>query len=173
MPVVVESPDGPIPYVPSVAEVAAYIPARTKTEGGQEPGTFQPEAASEGNRTRPTAEQVEALIPGGVRKVADKVGAAICPAVDEETRAWLEGSAQDLSALATALTIELRFFPEQVGSGQSPYKELLSQWESGIVTLQEAVSERCGGGGGESVGGSGAMPVSNFPCPSGFAEEIT
>jgi hypothetical protein len=173
MPVVVESPDGPIPYVPSVDEVAAYIPARTKTAGGQELGTFQPEDASQGNRTRPTSEQVEALIPTGVRKVADKVGARICPSVDDETREWLEGSAKDLSALATALTIELRYFPEQVGSGQSPYKDLLAQWESGIVTLQEAISERCGGGGGESVGGSGPMPVSSFPCASGFAEEIT
>jgi hypothetical protein len=103
--------------------------------------------------------------------VADKVGATFPDGLDSETREWLEGSARDLSALATALTIELRYWPEQVGTGQSPYKELLAQWESAIVTLQEAVAERTGGGGGESVGGSGAMPSYGFPCPSGIGEE--
>src|SRR4051794_14425781 len=108
MPIVVTSPEGPIPYVPTVDEVAAYIPARTETVGGRKMGTFTSEKDDEKDQTDPSAEEVEALVPSGVRKVADKVGATLPDGLDEETREWLEGSARDLSALATALTIELR-----------------------------------------------------------------
>jgi hypothetical protein len=154
---------GPLNFVPTVDEVAAHIPARTKDKFGNEVGTFNGD-------TRPTAVQVQEQISKGVRKVASHIGISICEGEDPDGQQSLYDDARDLAALYVAMRIELRYFPEQVGTGRSPYAQMREDWKEGKATLIEAVSEHCGGGGGESVGGAGPMPNSNFPAPSGIGE---
>lgn len=156
---------GPLNFVPTVDEVAAHIPARTKDTDGNEVGTFTGD-------TRPTAEQVIEQIPNGVRKVASHIGLSICEGGDAEKQQSLYDDARDAAALFVATRIERRYFPEQVGSGRSPYKEMLDDYKDGIKVLIEAVAEHCGGGGGESVGGTGPLPSSSFPCPSDWAGAV-
>lgn len=155
---------GPDNYVPIVQEVANHLRARTKDQF-DERGTFTGE-------TRPTEEQVIERIPAGVRKVASHIGIKICEGIDEDTRQSLTDDARDLAALFVATRIEREYYPEQIGSGRSPYKEMVDEYNDGIKTLTEAVAEHCGGGDGASVGGSGPLPSSSFPCPSGIGEEI-
>lgn len=143
---------------PSVRDVAAHIRARTKDDQGNELGTFT-------NETRPTDDQVEELIPTGVRAIGAHIGTEICVGDSEETRAALYDDAQDLAALLVAMKIELTYYPEQVGTGRSPYPQLKELYDAGVKTLIEAVSEHCGGGDGESIGGAGAAPHYAFDGP--------
>jgi|GEM_PF-1983878 len=155
---------GPLNFVPTVDDVAAHLRARTKGKMGDEVGTFD-------GSTRPTAQQVLERIPKGVRKVATGIGLTICEGSDPDTQQSLYDDARDLAALFVATRIEREYFPEQVGTGRSPYKEMLEDFKDGMKVLLEAVSEHCGGGDGESVGGSGAMPSASFPAPSGIGSE--
>lgn len=151
-------------FTPEVDEVAAHLRARTKDDVGNEVGTFNED-------TRPTAEQVEELIPKGIRRVSSHIGVEICEGDDAKRQAALYEDAQDLAALATALRIERSYFPEQVGSDRSPYDQILEEYKEGIKTLIEAVAEHCGGGDGESIGGSAAGPDYSFPEETGVGNE--
>lgn len=153
------------PMRPTVKDVAAHLRARTKDTMGNEVGTFNDD-------TRPTAAQVEELIPKGLRRVTSHIGVTICEGDDADKQAMLYGDARDLAALATALRIEREYFPEQVGTGRSPYAEMLVEYKDSVKTLIEAVSEHCGGGDGESVGGIGPMPAYGFPEASGIGSRI-
>lgn len=155
---------GPLNFVPTVDDVATHLRARTKSKMGGEIGTFD-------GSTRPTAEQVLERTPKGVRKVASAIGLMICEGGDPETQQSLCDDARDLAALFVATRIEREYFPEQVGTGRSPYKEMLEDFKDGMKVLREAVAEHCGGGGGESVGGSGAMPSYSFPAPTCIGNE--
>lgn len=147
-------------FTPTCAEVALHMMARLEDELGNETGE---EFTDE---TNPTKRQIEALIPKGVRKVASRIGTTICEGGDPDKQRELYADARDLAALATAIRAERSYFPEQVGSERSPYKQMLDEWKEGMEALTEAVSEHCGGGDGLSVGGGAAGPVSSFPEPS-------
>lgn len=146
-------------FTPTVAEVAAHIRARTK-DSFQEVGTFNDD-------TRPTADQVEELLARGARDVASHIGVEICEGDSTDRQAELYEEAKDLAALAVALKIELSYYPEQVASNRSPYTQLKELYDEGKKTLIEAVSEHCGGGDGESVGGDldAGLPSYGFPDP--------
>lgn len=152
--------EGTDAFTPTVEEVAAYMRARLKGEFGRVE-TFNEE-------TTPTREQIEELIPQAVRKVATRIGGSICEC-DEQEDLYID--ARGLAALRTAMIAERSFFPEQVGSGRSPYPQMEDEWKEGIKVLVEAIAEHCGGGGGEAVGGEGAMPSGSFPCPSGIGTQ--
>jgi len=149
---------------PTLEEVGSHLRVRTKTRMGEEIGTFNAE-------TRPTADQVTPLLARGARAVASHIGTEICEGGDAEKQAELYGDSRDAAALKVAMRIERSYFAEQVGSGKSPYKEMLDEYKEGIKTLIEAVAEHCGGGDGESVGGAGLLPEGSFP-PAADTEQV-
>lgn len=150
---------------PNVAEVAAHLRARTK-DRFSEKGTFTDE-------TRPTKAQVEEDIPYGVRRITAKIGTEICKGDDADRQASLYEDGRDLAALATALRIERSYFPEQVGSGKSPYKEMLEEYKEAAESFVEAVADHCPGSDAADSQDAPSSPSYAFPCPSGWAEEIT
>jgi hypothetical protein len=147
---------------PTLAEVGSHIRVRTKDSNGNELGTFNAD-------TRPTDDQITPLLVKGARAIASHIGTEICEGDDEERQEELYGDAKDFAALRVAMRIERSYFAEQVGSGKSPYKEMLDEYKEGIATLIEAVAEHCSGGDGESIGGPGPMPQAGFPPASGIA----
>ncbi len=119
--------------VATVADVASWLRARTKTRGGAEAGTFNPAASPTQDQTRPNAEQVQLLIndfmptflaPFG--EVPDAPGSDI----DAYRRA-----VNRLGALGTALEVELTYFPEQVASGRSAYDQLKALYDERYRTM--------------------------------------
>lgn len=143
-------------YTPEVDAVAAHIRARTKTAGGSEAGTFNPEAIDANLRTRPTAEQVEELIGRVATRISGTIG------VDIPELHW--GAASSATALRAAMLTELTYWPEQVNTGRSTYpqlKELFDEeWEDLLTAM--GISTDAGGG---------AVPVdAGYPSYGGFPE---
>lgn len=141
-----------VAWRPSLPEVGALLPRRTKNDDGAYVNTFT-------SGTEPTGEQAESLITMATGHVASRVGETgdLCnPA--------LTSRARSMAALYAAMLIELTLFPEQVGSNRSPYPQLKDLFDDGMKALIEGVAENCGeGGGGESVGGSGTLASAAFP----------
>lgn len=144
-------------YTPDVKAVAAFLRARTKTEGGAEAGTFTPAASwqdGSGRGTRPTEEGALEEIANALGDVSGIIGVDIADQFREPARR--------VSALRAALLIELSYFPEQVATGRSPYvqlKELYDEaWENLLTSM-----------GISSDAGGGAVPVdAGFPSYGGF-----
>ncbi len=101
-------PLDPSDAVPTVAEVATLLRARTKDLNGVEVGTFT-------SGTRPTEAQVTTLITVAAAAVADEVGATDVTA--------LPAAARFVIALQTACAIEASYFPEQLKDDQSAYTQ--------------------------------------------------
>lgn len=108
---------------PTIAAVGALLHARTNVMG-QERGTFDAD-------TRPTADEVEQLIEQAVADVASRVGESI-PAgrASEATR---------LAALQTAALIEASYFPHELDSDRSAYRQYSAMYLSGITALQQSI----------------------------------
>lgn len=136
---VVEGADG---IRPTIAEVAAKLRARTKVLGGNEVGTFD---AS----TRPTADEVEALIDDALDEVLGKIKE---PAAGTK----YEGRARGLVALYAAMLIELSYFPEMVGTPKSPYDSYATLYDKRMKALiaegETGEPQGEGGAGGDSPG---------------------
>jgi hypothetical protein len=113
-------------WIPSVDQVGAQLRARTKDKTGTEVGTFT-------GTTRPTDVQVTDLIEQGVRDVARVVGEDLPPQTLED--------AKDVAVLATAMRVELSYFPEQINSGRSPYPQLKQMFDDSIKALQIEVAK--------------------------------
>lgn len=114
------------PTDPTVQEVASFIRARTKTQGADEAGTFNPQAWKEdqsGRGTRPTAEEVTALIDNFVGIFIPQWG--VVPDAPGDDPDAYRNAITRLAALGVALEVELTYFPEQVATGRSPYQQLL------------------------------------------------
>lgn len=153
-------------YTPTVEEVAAFIRARTKTQGGKEAGTFNPAANwtdGSGDGTRPTAEQVQTEIENALPKITGVVGADIPDAPGSDPDAY-RNAAERVAALRTAALIELSYWPEQVNTGRSTYpqlKEMLDEeWEQLLSDL--GISTEAGGGATPAEAG--------YPSSGGFPE---
>lgn len=142
-------------WAPEVAEVGALLRARTV---GDDPPREEVELGTFDETTRPTGEQVALLIEASAAYVATRVGSS-----DNLCEDALTASARELAALRTAMSIELSYYPEQIASNKSPYREFKELYDEGMKSLTEAVSEQCGGGGdGDAVGGTGPMPSGDF-----------
>lgn len=152
-------------FTPEPKDVAGYMGQRLQDDLGNRFEEFTAD-------TEPTLEQIEALIPKGVRRVSAKIGEEICEGGDAVKQAALYEDAKDLAALATALIAERSYFPQQIGNDRSPYAAMLEEFKESSATLVEAVAEHCGTGGGESVGSSATGPAYGFPCPSGISEAM-
>lgn len=150
-------------YTPTVADVAAILRARTKTVGGEEAGTFNPEGAPQQDRTRPTAEQVTSLINSTLGDVSASFGADI-PDAPGDDPALYRTSARKLAALAVALEVELSYFPEQVATGRSPYAQLKALYDDRSKRLLGVIFPGSGGGDGGGVAAQVPMPsAGGFP----------
>lgn len=151
--IVTESPADPIniTWRPSLGDVAALLPRRTKDSNGAQPGTFT-------ENTEPTDEQVQTIISLASGHIASRVGETgdLCTPA-------LTSRARGMTALYAAMLVELTFFAEQVGTNRSPYPQLKVLFDDGMKALVEGVAENCGeGGGGESVGGDGTLVSASF-----------
>ena len=113
-------------YAPSVDDIGALLRARTKDNTGTEVGTFNA-------NTRPTDAQVSSEIQGGLDDVAMVVGTDI----PQATFAY----AREVAKIATALRVELGYFPEQVNTGRSPYPQLKQMFDDKIKMLLTAVEK--------------------------------
>jgi hypothetical protein len=125
------SPDGTtLPAtLPGVDDVAALLRARTLDDNGDELGTFN-------DNTRPTGQAVGNLIDQAADDLAIRVGAAI--------PFELELRAKTLVAKRAAADIELSYFPQQIDSDQSAYRQLIADYLNGVDSLQKAVRRESG-----------------------------
>lgn len=144
-------------YTPTVTSVAAFLRARTKTRGGQEAGTFNPEASDDRDRTRPSAEQVAEEISNALPDISGIIG------VDIAEEHW--DLARRVASLRTALLIELTYFPEQVATGRSPYAQLKDLYDEYWGNLLSAMGlDEDGDGIPDSGGVGGGLPsYGGFP----------
>jgi hypothetical protein len=106
---------------PTIVDVAAKLRARTKTVGGDEIGTFN-------QNTRPTDDEVEALINEALDEVLGKIKTPTSGS-DYERRA------RGAVALYAAILVETSYFPEQVGSGKSAAATYEKLYDSRIKAL--------------------------------------
>jgi hypothetical protein len=117
-------------WAPSVADVGAVLRARTKDTNGNEIGTFNDD-------TRPTEDQVGELIDTAVSDIESEVGTV--PDV-------LQDAARRVSAISSALLVELSFFPEQIATGRSPYDQLKELYDARFTRLKAQIDEVNSGG---------------------------
>lgn len=137
------------PSLPSVADVARLLRARTTDSSGTEVGDFT-------TATRPTAAAVAALVTEAGRQVEMLTG----PIPGEPTS--LNVAARHVIALRTVLLIELTYWPEQVRDDRSAYTHYKELYDEGLVQLGKAVQEAGAGDVPGSVDDS-VGPVFFFP----------
>jgi Fe-S oxidoreductase len=141
-----------------VEQVAAYIPTRTKPLGGlQDEETFTAD-------TRPTATQVTLLAQQSANKVLVAVGSDLPD--------YLKDAASSVAAVLAASDVELRYFPEQLNTDQSPYDLLVAKFdkELGWLVAQIEKGTEVPGDGGEIV--TPGMPAYGFPAPGAPASGV-
>jgi hypothetical protein len=110
---------------PTIDDLAALEHARTLS-GGTEIGTFDA-------TTNPTGDQVEALIASAVNDVKSRVGVTLTTAFAAE--------AKRLAALQAATLIEASFFPGELDSDRSAFRQYQAMYLSGIESLIELARE--------------------------------
>lgn len=128
---------------PSTADVAALITARTIGASGEEIGDFTDE-------TRPRADQVDAII-----EQSASIASAVTGGLDLPV-----GVAQDamrsLIALRSAMSVELSYFPEQVGTDSSPFDKLRDMYRDEFdrvtAAVDRAIADASGDGGDVAAG---------------------
>jgi len=108
---------------PTLESVAALLRTRTNA-GGEERGIFDAD-------TRPTGDQVTELIGQAVGDVISRVGEDIPPAKQSE--------ATRLAALQAAALVELSYFPNQIDSDRSAYRQYTAMYLAGVTALQGAI----------------------------------
>lgn len=113
----------PPAYRPSVDDVAALEHARTEA-GGVEVGTFTDE-------TIPTVDQVEELITTAVSDVETRVGTIPDRFADEARR---------LAAIQAASLIEASYFPSELDSDRSAYRQYTAMYMNGVDALAKRVA---------------------------------
>lgn len=110
--------------VPLLADIGALLHARTAS-GGTEVGTFD-------ETTIPTGDQVTALITVAVADVRARVGTAITPDYAAEARR--------LASLQAASLVEASFFPNQLDSDRSAYRQYQAMYLTGVENLSMQVN---------------------------------
>jgi hypothetical protein len=116
---------------PDAADVGALLRARTRDSSGNELGTFTAD-------TRPTNLEVDQLIDQGNDDVRAELPETVSPQLVERVKS--------LMALATALRIEISYFPDQVASGRSPFEQYRTLYRDGLRAVAAAVQGNQPGG---------------------------
>jgi hypothetical protein len=111
------------PWRPTVADIAVLLRARTNS-AGSEVGTFN-------DSTRPTGSQVEQLVTMAVEDVASRIDVPI-PAryVDRARR---------LAALQTATLVEASYFPNELETDSSAFRQYQAMFLTGVEALRKAL----------------------------------
>lgn len=124
-------------FTPSVDDVAALLRARTYS-GGSEVGTFD-------ETTRPTAAQVIDLIEIAAGDLLGRLAGRVPEAFYADARR--------LIALQAAALIEASFFPDQLDTDRSAYRQYLAMYLSGLEALlaRPEISAAAGAGGSRSA----------------------
>jgi hypothetical protein len=116
-------------YLPEPSDVASILRARTYNDESKLEGEFSDE-------TRPTTDQVEALIARSYVEVTGRVGQDIA----EDDRFF--GFAQNIVAIRAAMWVELSYFPEQADEDRSTvYKELKELYAEELGILIDALPD--------------------------------
>lgn len=118
-------------WAPTVDAVGSLLFARTKDSNGAEVGTFNA-------NTRPTDVQATNLINQAADDVADAVGQATGVT---ELPADLNDNAAAVAALSAAMLIEAAFYPEQIGTGNSPYDRYEKMYNDRLARLITAAQK--------------------------------
>jgi hypothetical protein len=113
-------------YMPTVGDVGLVLRARTKDSNGVEQGTFTDD-------TRPTDDAVAGII----EKAADEV----LPEIGLDIPDVLWKSAANLISIKTAMMVELSYFPEQIRTDKSPYRELKDLYTTDLASLIVGIKE--------------------------------
>jgi hypothetical protein len=119
------TPDPPPLTVPTTANVAALLRARTKDLDGQELGDFT-------DNTRPTGPEVDTIIAMAYDEVTGRAGANLRPRC--------AALAFMLVVIRAAMWVEGSYWPEQVRSDRSIFAELAEQYNNGLTTLDTCVA---------------------------------
>lgn len=131
------TPSTEYPWLPTVGEVALHVRARTRTRGGAQVGTFT-------NETAITSTEVQNLIVQAAERMGGKLGTV------PET---LYSAASSAAAVMAAMFLELSYFPEQINSDRSSYRELKKLLDEDLASLIEAM----GSGGTTAVDDQNAV----------------
>lgn len=105
---------------PAIADIGALLHARTYY-GGVQLGTFT-------NATTPNATQVASLIDAATNDLRARLGYGIPDHHAED--------AQQLVALQTASLIEASFFPDQLDTDRSAYRQYQAMYLNGVEALR-------------------------------------
>lgn len=143
-------PEQPVPWRPTVDQVASYIRARTKVPGGGLAGTFN-------TQTKPTAEQVEPLIDEACDFISTSLGEKGPCSGNLERRTGV------LAAMYAAMLVEQSYYPESTSNAGSSFKSLEALFNPQLKRLEVAVEQQCGEGEGGGGGDLHPKAEGNFP----------
>lgn len=110
-------------WAPPVADVGALLHARTYVDS-LERGTFDTD-------TRPTGAQVQKLLDFADGDLLSKIGIAI------PERFWPE--ARRLAAIQAASLVESSYFPNEIDTDRSAYRQYAAMYLAGVDKLYERV----------------------------------
>ncbi|MFC9973547.1 hypothetical protein ACFVH6_21900 [Spirillospora sp. NPDC127200] len=140
------------PWAPSLVEVGARIPTRTRSQAnpGDDSvlGTFTTE-------TVPTAAQVQPIIDGAVASVRHAVGTVTAP---------LYELAKDAAAWRAAADVELAW-PERDADIREVYDRLNARATLALKALTDASQD-------SGTGADATMPVWAFPTPVPWGDDL-
>ena len=153
-----------IDYRPTIADVAVRLRARLRTRGGAAVDTFTTDTA-------PTAVQVDAIIDEALEEVAAEIGSNIpnVPVDPSDPDQTARNAAKRLVSLYAAMMVELSYFPEQVSTERSSYKQLKELFDTRLPKVKAAADQarELVGADADLPGESDIMPVSRFPRNAG------
>jgi hypothetical protein len=126
--------DPAVAYAAVRGDVARLLRARTKARIATGPlGNTGNELGEFTGDTRPTGDQVDALIMDAASSVAARVGLAI-PTEHE----WI---ARRVVAIRTAMLIELSYFPEQTDGDNTIYQRLSDLYDETLSSLEGVLTD--------------------------------
>lgn len=144
-------------YKPTPADIGALARQRTVDDGGNEIGTFN-------ETTRPTGDQVDALISDAMDEVYPYFGGNIPDAKGDDPDAIRKAARSAVKYRAASL-VELTYFGKEVARGNSPYKEYLDSFKSLMESVKESIDSV---GGGDDPIGDDQSPIFDFPSADGL-----
>lgn len=114
--------------LPEVDDVAALLHVRTNVMG-VEVGTFNDD-------TRPTGQEVGHLINLAAADLAARVGNPVPVSWQTDVRR--------LAALQAASLVEASYFPQQLDTDQSAYRQFQAMYLNGVEALQKSMRRQTG-----------------------------
>lgn len=142
-------------WAPEIQDVADLLMARTRTRGGALAREFN-------ENTDPTGVDVAGLIAKATNDVAGVLGDSVPEAFADK--------AKNLATIRAAMYLELGWYPEQITTNRSPYREFKDLYEKGLLKLEEEI-EQAAGTDGVEAGITAGMPSYAFP-PSSIGDGI-